>query len=108
MSRYALGRSFEYRVRKRLEDVGYFVVRSAGSKGAVDLVGLRACRVVLVQCKRDGALPSAEWNNLLKLADELLATPVLADMPSATGGVRFWELLGPKDGRSSFKHEWEP
>ena len=41
MTRYASGRRQEWRVRKMLESAGaYIVVRSAGSKGAADLIAL--------------------------------------------------------------------
>lgn len=38
---YAKGRRAEYRARKQLEDEGYAVIRSAGSKGPWDLVAYR-------------------------------------------------------------------
>lgn len=37
MSQYTVGRAFEYEVRKMLEQHGYTVMRSAGSKGEYDL-----------------------------------------------------------------------
>jgi len=37
---YLRGRRLEYKVKKRLEDEGYFVQRSAGSKG-IDLIAIR-------------------------------------------------------------------
>jgi Holliday junction resolvase len=40
MSRYAVGRRLEWRVRRLLEEQGYFVVRSAGSRGRADLIAV--------------------------------------------------------------------
>lgn len=52
MSKYNKGVNFERRVRKDLENKGYYVVRSAGSKGVFDLIALKQHRRPLgVQCK---------------------------------------------------------
>ena len=57
MTRYASGRRQEWRVRKMLESAGAFLVtRSAGSKGAADLVALFDHMTVAVQVKNH--LPS--------------------------------------------------
>jgi len=37
-SKYKKGVNFEYRVKQKLEEHGYFVVRSAGSHGVFDLI----------------------------------------------------------------------
>lgn len=44
MTRYASGRRAEWRARDWLRRRGYTVIRSAGSKGLVDLVGWRGHR----------------------------------------------------------------
>lgn len=60
MTRYASGRRAEWRARDWLRRRGYTVIRSAGSKGLVDLVGWRGSKgrgdsplpdVVFVQVK---------------------------------------------------------
>lgn len=52
MTNYSRGRSLESRVKRDYETRGYFVVRSAGSKGAADLVAIRAGEpTILIQCK---------------------------------------------------------
>lgn len=73
---YNRGRAFEYRVKKHLEGKGYFVVRSAGSKGAFDLVAITTGAdedweeyevwVILIQCKY-GTMPSKKER--MKLAE---------------------------------------
>jgi len=81
MTHYARGAAFERRVRKELEEDGWFVVRSAGSKGVVDLVALRekgnVLRVRLVSCKLNGYVPPAEREQLRKLKEELPHCEVL-------------------------------
>lgn len=51
MTNYAKGANFERLLGKRLEKQGYFVVRSAGSHSAVDLVAIREYTVRLIQVK---------------------------------------------------------
>ena len=105
---YASGRDFEYRVRDDLIARGYFVARSAGSKTVVDLLALKQGRVLLVQCKRHGALSPAEWNKLYDLAEEHRATPVRASTPKRVGVV-YERLDERKDGqRREPVAEFEP
>ena len=58
MSRYTTGRRLEYRARDALRAQGYTVVRSAGSKGPIDLVaigpaeGRRTVRLIQVKANR--------------------------------------------------------
>lgn len=49
---YLKGRRLEHRARKILEDAGFSVTRSAGSKGAVDLIAFDALsfRLISVKC----------------------------------------------------------
>jgi hypothetical protein len=51
MSSYSKGRDAEYEVETILMRQGYDVVRSAGSKGPVDLVALSRTTVKLIQVK---------------------------------------------------------
>lgn len=111
---YQRGRQFEYRARdKALKRGAAYVMRAASSKGAADLIVLwpawddvydgdrsgeplrivkRARRPWLVQCKRDGKLPKAEREELLRLSEETGAIPVLARVPKAGRGVEFIDL----------------
>jgi Holliday junction resolvase len=94
-SNYARGRDLEHRVRAHLRDEGYEVLRTAGSKSKVDLVAIKPGQILLVQCKRSGALPPAEWNALWDLAQMIGAIPVLAEQ--LTRGRKYWRLTGRKD-----------
>jgi Holliday junction resolvase len=83
MTRYAVGRRFEWRVRRYYEKLGYFVVRSAGSKGPVDLVALGGYRPLIIQCKvrnprKQVALLEKEATKLRTLANSIGAKAVWA------------------------------
>ena len=54
MTHYAAGRRLEYIARDALRAQGYTVIRSAGSKGAVDLVAIGLDDVRLIQVKAEG------------------------------------------------------
>ncbi len=79
MSNYTRGRRFEHQVMAELERLGYWSVRSAGSKGQADIVALGPGRPLLIQCKAgmDG-IASADWNALYVLACRLGATAIVA------------------------------
>lgn len=65
--RYVAGQRFEYRVRDLYRKYGWFVVKSAGSKGKADLVALKAGRQPhLIQCK-SGAVESREYHEAVEL-----------------------------------------
>lgn len=84
-TQYALGRSFEYSVRNLLREHGYFVVRSAQSKGEADLVALASGSILLVQCKRGGSIPKSEQESLFALAQRIGAHAILADRKTGRG-----------------------
>ena len=66
---YVNGRAYEYKVKKYFEGMGYLMVRSAGSKSPIDLIGLNRKKGVLIvlQCKH-GKLSG---NTRIKLQREL-------------------------------------
>lgn len=119
MSNYSAGRQFEYKVRDELIMAGYWCIRAAGSKGAADLVAIKAIQtstqfseksllpypvgqhqVLLVQVKKMGAaFPGREWNALLDLAVQLCAIPVLAKKEARGAPIEFWRIAGPAAGR---------
>jgi Holliday junction resolvase len=89
MSNYRRGRAFEYRVMDYFRKLGFFVMRSAGSHGPVDLVALKKgstwvmddldvgkrltqeVHVVFIQCKTDGKMLLEERSSLLELARQV-------------------------------------
>lgn len=101
------GYHFELRVRGDLA-LSYHVGRAGGSKGPWDLIALRAPReLVLVQCKVDGQLPPAEWNELLGLAEEVGGIAVLAHRQEPGHKLQYRRLLQRK-GTLRDAPLWEP
>jgi len=83
--RYIAGRNFEYRVKEHYEKEGYYVVRTAGSKGIADLVAIPNRKdfieyALLIQCKRISykKVSKQEVRKLLETASKYKAIPVLA------------------------------
>lgn len=65
---YRKGRRLEYRVRDLLKAKGWVVIRAAASR-PVDLVGMKAGRVVLIECKYNRrSVSHREVRSLLVLA----------------------------------------
>lgn len=104
---YRTGTDFERKTRHHLEAEGYEVIRSAGSKGKIDLVAFKTGAFLFVQCKLNGLCPPAERVEILRLARMGGATPLVAhrkpDGRKVTVGYR--RLLGP--GPKEFE-PWYP
>ena len=95
MTKYDNGRRFEYAVRNALQDAGYWVMRSAGSKSKVDLLALKQDECLLVQCKKHGVLPPSERAELLRLAGlNQHAKAIKAFKLDGDSSVYFSELTG--------------
>lgn len=101
-TQYQLGRSFEYRTRDLLLRAGYYVVRSAQSKGLVDLVALSKGRVLLVQCKRGGLLDKDEWDALFALGEKIGGIPVFTERSDGLN-TNFWQIIGKKMPRRAME-----
>lgn len=67
---YRKGLVFEHQVRDWLTKRGWIVMRSAGSKTAVDLVGVRENHTILVQCKYGTKPALAERKNMSILEEQ--------------------------------------
>lgn len=66
-----------------LVDLGYCVVRSAGSHGVADLVAVKPGTVLFVQSKmRASLLGSREWRELWATSMKAGAIPILAHRPT--------------------------
>ncbi len=100
---YQKGYRFELRVKKHFEQKGYYVVRKYASKGAEDLIAIKASKVgyynektkksvfammsevFLIQCKNlkvEKKLKREDALRLIKLAEQCGATPLLATNPN--------------------------
>ena len=114
MSQYRRGADFERRVRDALEADGYEVIRSAGSKTKVDLLGFKVDQLLLIQCKRtDGYIPPDDRLALLALAQMIqprpyIGTPtpdalaVIAYQPKPRKPIAYRRLTGPGP------KDWQP
>jgi Holliday junction resolvase len=71
MSVYAAGSNFERDVKRYFESKGYNVIRSAGSKGPIDLFAWRVYEtgssVYLIQCKRYKNKQKVQKSEFVKL-----------------------------------------
>jgi len=72
---YRTGLIFEYEVRNWLRSKGWMMFRSAGSKTAVDLIGVRDNQTILVQCKYGTKPGKEERINMCKL-EEITGTNI--------------------------------
>lgn len=97
-SMYRLGRAMEYRARDHLKSLGYFVMRSPASKSPIDLLAVKHGITLMVQCKRSGALPVKEWNELFDLARSCGSIPVMCMSGPGGRGCEYFVMLDRKDG----------
>ncbi len=101
MSNYSNGAELERAAKKSLEADGYYVIRSAGSKGLADLIALKPGELLLVQCKRRYIGP-AERMAFRMLAIRLGALPLLGEWVKEGRAARVvgFSLMGIGDARS--------
>lgn len=92
---YQRGTRFEHQALCHFRASGYYAQRTPGSKSPVDVIAIKAGQVLFVQCKRDGTLPPAAWNELYDLAYRFGGIPLLADRPRPSV-VRLWRLAQRK------------
>ncbi|HEU4544472.1 MAG TPA: restriction endonuclease [Jiangellaceae bacterium] len=111
MTHYNDGRRFEYKVRDALAADGYEVIRSAGSKGKVDLVAFKrwlpygpsSYHMLFVQVKRrDGNIGREDRAELIRLANMAGAVPVVAHQPQPRRPIQYRRLTGPGP------RQWQP
>lgn len=63
---------------QHLRSEGYDCIRSAGSKGKLDILAFKPGQILAIQCKINGILPPSERAEVLRLAGVLGAVPVVA------------------------------
>ena len=83
MTKYSRGAHFERVCKKYLAGAGWFVVRTAQSRGLADLMGARKTEwgypeVCLVSCRIHGRWSSQEKQDLLVAAEKTSAIAFLA------------------------------
>ena len=100
MTRYSRGADFERKVKADLQANGWFVVRSAGSHGPVDLIAQApGPSIAWIQCKRDGKMSGRDQTDIINLAKAFDAIPILAYKDN---GVCYSELFADR------KMDWTP
>ena len=92
MSGYRNGADLERAAKHHLEDNGYYVIKSGGSKGVVDLAAFKPDHRLFVQCKLTGYLTPVEREALYALACQLHAWPVVAKWEKIGTAARFVEF----------------
>lgn len=92
VSQYNRGRSFEYRVKQLYEKHGWFVIRSAGSKGIADLVAIApdGMEIHFIQCKKNGTISKQEKEILTATAYKYNALPILASRGKNGRGIALY------------------
>ena len=99
MSKYDDGYRLECAVRDALRGEGYEVFRSAGSKGAADLIAFKPGEILFVQAKKSaGQMSPAERAKLIRLSGMVCGAPLAARWYKDGRKARlvvFEELTGP-------------
>lgn len=94
MTNYSRGADFERAVKADLEGKGWFVVRSAGSHGAVDLVAIGEGGVIrFIQAKINGKMSWKDREEITELAAEYGAEAIMASRPRR--GMIDYEVIEP-------------
>jgi Holliday junction resolvase len=92
VTNYARGANFERTVKRDLESRGYFVIRSAGSHGVVDLMAFGPKYPTwFIQAKINGVMSPAERRGFFECAKRSEAWAVRASRPKR--GAILYERL---------------
>lgn len=90
---YNRGSAFERRIKRELEDAGYYVTKSGGSKGLVDLSVVDGSgHPYFLQCKKDGRVSKEDYLKLDKLGRDFSTPVVLVSKPKRNEPVRFADI----------------
>jgi len=91
-SKYRKGHRWELKVKKMWEAKGYVVYRSAGSKGAADLIALKDGKIVLIQVKINNKPTREEVAKLQKEAKKCKATALIVLWNSKKREIEVYNL----------------
>ena len=106
---YNRGSAFERRIKRELEDAGHYVTKSGGSKGPADLAVVdRDGRPYLIQCKKDGALSKAEWEELLEIGQHFNVTTLHVCKPKRNEPIRFEYIHASRNFKTLVGLDWIP
>ena len=93
---YKKGYRLEQRVRKFLEERGFFVVRSAGSKSPVDLLAGDGHDLLAIQVKAGKDMTRKERLALIEAAEKLKAHPIFAKREKYGRKIKFYYVKPDK------------
>jgi len=91
-SKYRKGHRWELKVKKMWEAKGFVVYRSAGSKGAADLIALKDGKIVLIQVKINNKPTRSEVAKLLKKVKKCKATALIVLWNSKKREIEVYNL----------------
>jgi len=91
-SKYRKGHRWELKVKKMWEAKGFVVYRSAGSKGAADLIALKDGKIVLIQVKINNKPTRSEVAKLLKKVKKCKATALIVMWNSKKREIEVYNL----------------
>jgi len=92
---YHIGARFERKVKKWLESQGWWVIRSAGSKGPVDLVAYKeGPKLLFIQCKKGKSVGSSAISELYDAADQYGFTPYACVATLKEGKIHIYSHRG--------------
>lgn len=107
MSTATKGRAAEHEARATAETHGYYVLRSAGSKGAADLVAFREGHApLLIQVKAGkSAFGPVDRAKLVHLAGIAHGIPLLAERKNVNGSV-VWSWCRVAGAYGEWRRPW--
>jgi Holliday junction resolvase len=62
MTYYTVGRSYEYKIMNEYRNLGYYVIRSAGSHGLFDLVAFNENEIIFICCRKGRKWKESDLN----------------------------------------------
>lgn len=107
MTNYSRGADFERKVRDVLISQGALaVIRSAGSRGILDLVAwMSNGDVLFIQCKLNGKISKADKDTLRDMAETVGAKAVVASRPRR-GKIQMQRIEGALTPEETRELDW--
>lgn len=88
---YQRGYEIELKIMKELTEVGYLVMRSAGSHSKIDVLGMRKDHIVAVQSKRTKKFSASDYAKEVEAIREIIADKELPQVD-----FQFWVWVDRK------------
>ncbi len=88
---YVNGRAFEYKVKQYFENEGFYVCRSASSKGPFDLIAINKYITYGIQCKANGKVSEKELQKIRETIKDRQIIGIIASRPMKFEWVKVYE-----------------